>query len=156
METLFCQYQIFWVTLRYLLFVLFVYKWRQIRKGLKYNARSWTRTLYVPIFCSNSGVTVRILRKYFDWVFNQKSILLRKLPEQSWTLKVLESDKLSEYGQTCQVWPYLNSKVKIKLPFSQQEHLQISPTSLTKWIIRASLWFRVRETQKSFSIISVM
>ena len=32
-------------------------------------------------------------------------------------LKVLSSGKLSGDGQTFQVWPYLNSQIKIKLPF---------------------------------------
>ena len=30
-------------------------------------------------------------------------------------------------GQIFQVWPYLNSLIIIKLPFSQQEHVQIFP-----------------------------
>ena len=47
-------------------------------------------------------------------------------------LKVLQSDKLCGDGQIFQVWPYLNSLIMIKLPFSQQEHLQIFPTSLAK------------------------
>ena len=36
----------------------------------------------------------------------------------------------------------------VKLTFSQQEHLQISPTSLAKKNMRASLRFRVRETER--------
>ena len=47
-------------------------------------------------------------------------------------LKVLYSDKLSRAGQIFHVWPYLNSLITIKLPFYQQEHLQIFPTSLVK------------------------
>ena len=47
-------------------------------------------------------------------------------------LKVLQSDKLSGDGQIFPVSPYLNSLIMIKLPISQQEHLQIFPTSLAK------------------------
>ena len=49
-----------------------------------------------------------------------------------WHLKVLQSDKLSGDGQIFQVWPYFSLVVMIKLPFSQQENLQIFPTSLVK------------------------
>ena len=42
-------------------------------------------------------------------------------------LKVLYSDKLIWDGQIFQVWPYLNSLIIIKLPFSQQKHVQIFP-----------------------------
>ena len=60
---------------------------------------------------------------------------LQRLEEKSLyllLLKVLISDKLSGDGQIFQVWPYLNSLIMKKLPFSQQEHLQIFPTSLAK------------------------
>ena len=40
-------------------------------------------------------------------------------------LKGLQSDKLSGDGQIFEVWPYFNSLIIIKLPFSQQEHVQI-------------------------------
>ena len=42
-------------------------------------------------------------------------------------LKVLWSNKPSGDGPVFQVWRYLNSLIKIKLPFSKQEHLQFSP-----------------------------
>ena len=42
-------------------------------------------------------------------------------------IKVLKSDKLSGDDQIFQVWSYLNSLIIIKLPFSQQEHVQIFP-----------------------------
>ena len=42
-------------------------------------------------------------------------------------LNELQSDKLSGDDKIFQVWPYLNSLIITKLPFSQQEHVQISP-----------------------------
>ena len=33
------------------------------------------------------------------------------------------TDKLSGSGQIFQIWPYLNSLIKTKLPFSKQEQL---------------------------------
>ena len=45
-------------------------------------------------------------------------------------LKGLLSDKLSGDGQIFQVWSYLNSLIIIKLPFSQQENVQIFPLPL--------------------------
>ena len=49
------------------------------------------------------------------------------------------------------IFEFINQyKVTIKLPFSQQEHLQISPTSFAKWIMRTSLWFHVRERPKKY------
>ena len=68
-------------------------------------------------------------------------------------LKVLYSDKLSGDGQIFQVWPYLNSLIKIKLPFSQQEHLQIFPTSLAKSNTCPSLRFLVRERPGTFFLL---
>ena len=44
-----------------------------------------------------------------------------------------------------QVWPYLNSLIKIKLLFPQKEYLQIFPTSLAKWNMCTSLRFFVRD-----------
>ena len=41
--------------------------------------------------------------------------------------KGLQSDKLSGDGQIFQVWPYFNSLIITKLPFSQQKHVQIFP-----------------------------
>ena len=44
---------------------------------------------------------------------------------------------------------------KIKLPFSQQKHLQIFATSLTKWSMCASLQFRVRERSEKYLLLTV-
>ena len=69
-------------------------------------------------------------------------------------LKVLYSDKLIWDGQIFQVWPYLNSLIIIKLPFSQQEHIQIFP-SLSPSIMCFSLWFRIRERPKKYLVLSM-
>ena len=61
-------------------------------------------------------------------------------------LKVLLSEKLSGDGQIFQLWPYLNLLIIIKLPFSQQEHVQIFPLP---W--PSKTW----ETRKISSIISM-
>ena len=48
----------------------------------------------------------------------------------------------------------LNSLIIIKVPVSQQEHLQIFPTSLTKWNMCASFRFRVREKPEKYFQLS--
>ena len=65
-------------------------------------------------------------------------------------LKVLWSNKPSGDGPVFQVWRYLNSLIKIKLPFSKQENLQIFPTSLAMWSMYAFLWFHVRDAKNIF------
>ena len=58
----------------------------------------------------------------------QPSYLQR--PGQAMMPERLYSDKLSGDGQIFQVWPYLNSLIIIKLPFSQQKHVQTFPLPL--------------------------
>ena len=65
-------------------------------------------------------------------------------------LKVLQSDKLSDDGHIFQVLPYLNSLIMIRLPFSQQEYLQIFPNSLATWNICPAFRFRVRDPKTIF------
>ena len=77
--------------------------------------------------------TKKLLTKYglrFNnfsyWIWEQNVIWsIFRVP-----LKGLQSDKLSRDGQIFQVWPYLNSLIIIKLPLSQEEHVQIFPLSL--------------------------
>lgn len=52
--------------------------------------------------------------------------------------------------------PFVNKADKNTIPFPQQKHLQLSPTSLTMWIARTSFRFRVRERPKNIFVISVM
>ena len=57
-----------------------------------------------------------------------------------------------------QVWPYLNSLIIIELPFSQQEHVQISPLLSSSKTCALRFDFaleRERETQKISYVISV-
>ena len=52
-----------------------------------------------------------------------------------------------------QVWPYLNSLIIIKLPFSQQEHVHTFPL-LSPSKTCASLRFRVRQRPEKYFLIS--
>ena len=63
------------------------------------------------------------------------------------------SDKLCGYSQISQVWPYLNLSIIIKLPFSEQEHVQIFPfPSPSKTC--ASLPFCARERPEKYLLLS--
>ena len=63
------------------------------------------------------------------------------------------SDKLCGYSQIFQVWPYLNLSIIIKLPFSEQEHVQIFPF-LSPSKMCASLPFCVRERPEKYLLLS--
>ena len=50
--------------------------------------------------------------------------------------------------------PYLNSLIKVKLPFPRQEHFQIFPTSLTKENMCASIRFGVSDGPEKLFLLS--
>ena len=67
------------------------------------------------------------LHKILRWnIFYFSYICYHDLIRPS-SLTELQIDKLSGNDQIFQVWPYLNSLIIIKLPFSQQEHVQTFP-----------------------------
>ena len=70
-------------------------------------------------------------------------------------LKILQSQKLSGDDHMYQGRPYLNSLIKIKLPFPRQEHFQIFPTSFTKENMCASIRFGVSDgPEKLFLLLA--
>ena len=77
-------------------------------------------TLYQPSYLQRPGQAMMP-----EWIFNASFKI-----QLSTSLKGLYSDKLSGDGQIFQVWPYLNSLIIIKLPFSQQKHVQTFPLPL--------------------------
>ena len=61
----------------------------------------------------------------FSFFSETEWLLLIINMKKSLYIKGLLSDKLSGDSQIFQVWPYLNLFIIIKLPFSQQENVQI-------------------------------
>ena len=102
-------------------------------------------------FQQNSSVRVlpKVCEIHQHWCLHFSSSKETLLHSRKNYLKGLQSDKLSRDGQIFQVWPSLNLLIIIKLPFSEQERVQIFPLPSPSKMC-GSLQFHVRETRKMY------